>query len=383
MPVYLDCAATTPVETSVKEVMLRFLERDFGNPASPVHEYGTFARMAVDHARGQIARVVGARRDEVIFTSGATEANNLALLGLRAAGLSSGRRHIISSVIEHKSVLEPLAALTNYGFDLTLIGADDDGRMRVDELAAALRPETLLVSTMQVNNETGILQPLAEIAACLAGHDLFWHVDAAQGFGKEFASLQHPRIDMISISGHKIYGPKGIGALIARKRRGHLPPLQPLMYGGDQEQGLRPGTLAVPLIAGLGEAARSATRQQQQRFAAVQAVRARALEAIAALDPLINGDQRFCLPHFVNFSLPGIPAAAAIEALAGVIAISSTSACTSHSTAPSHVIAAMGRTDREVSSALRLAWCHLTEEIDWERVVEILSQLKSNVAQES
>jgi cysteine desulfurase len=380
MPVYLDCAATTPVEASVKEVMLRFLERDFGNPASPVHEYGTFARMAVDHARGQVARVVDARRDEVIFTSGATEANNLALLGLREAGLSSGRRHVISSVIEHKSVLEPLAALTKYGFDLTLIGVDDDGRIRVDELAAALRPETLLVSTMQVNNETGILQPLAEVAACLAGHDLFWHVDAAQGFGKEFTSLKHPRIDMISISGHKIYGPKGVGALIARKRQDRLPPLQPLMYGGDQEQGLRPGTLAVPMIAGLGEAARSAVRQQQQRLAAVQAVRSRALKAIAALDPLINGDPRYCLPHFVNFSLPGIPAAAAIKALAEVIAISSTSACTSHSTAPSHVIAAMGRSEAEVGSALRLTWCHLTEEIDWERVVTILSQLK--IAQE-
>ena len=377
MSIYLDCASTTPTEPSVAKIMRRFVEQDYGNAASPIHDYGTFARMAVDHARGQVAKLVKVRRDDVIFTSGATEANNLALLGLRDHGWQTGRRHLICSTIEHKAVLEPLEALAQSGFALTLVPAGSDGRISVAALRKALRPDTLLVSTMQVNNETGIIQPLAEIAEVLADHSAFWHVDAAQGFGKEFDSITHPRIDMISISGHKIYGPKGIGALITRKRHRESPPLKPLMYGGDQEQGLRPGTLPVPLIAGLGEAARCALRDHAERLARVHNIRKRALTALAQFDPVINGDQTHCLPHLINLSLPGIPSATTIRALAKTIAISSTSACTSHTSAPSHVLHAMGRTEAESASAVRLSWCHLTEDIDWEVVVTILKDLKN------
>jgi cysteine desulfurase len=376
MSVYLDCASTTPTEPSVARIVRRFVERDYGNAASPIHDYGTFARMAVDHARGQIAKLVKVRRDDVIFTSGATEANNLALLGLREYGLKTGRRHLLCSAIEHKAVLEPLESLTKAGFELTLIPVGSNGRISVAELRTALRADTLLVSTMQVNNETGMIQPLKEIAEVLADHDAFWHVDAAQGFGKEFDSITMARIDMISISGHKIYGPKGIGALIARKRQGEPPPLRPLMYGGDQEQGLRPGTLPVALIAGLGEAARCALRDQAERLEKVDHIRTRALSALTPLRPVINGDPAFCLPHVINISLPGIPSATAIRALAKVIAISSTSACTSHHTAPSHVLHAMGRSQAESASALRLSWCHLTDDVDWEAVVTILKALK-------
>jgi cysteine desulfurase len=377
MSVYLDCASTTPTEPSVAEIMRRFVERDFGNAASPIHDYGTFARMAVDHARGQIAKLVKARREDVIFTSGATEANNLALLGLRDYGLRTGRHHLICSTIEHKAVLEPLEALTQSGFEITLVPAVSDGRICVDALRKALRPDTLLVSTMQVNNETGVIQPLTEIAEVLTDHSAFWHVDAAQGFGKELDSITLPRIDMISISGHKIYGPKGIGALIVRKRHGEPPPLKPLMYGGDQEQGLRPGTLPVPLIAGLGEAARCALRDQAERLTKINSIRNQALTALAPLDPLINGDLANCLPHFINFSLPGIPSATIIRALAKTIAISSTSACTSHTTAPSYVLQAMGRSEAEAASAVRVSWCHLTGEVNWETVVAILKDLKN------
>ncbi|MBW6508028.1 MAG: aminotransferase class V-fold PLP-dependent enzyme [Desulfuromonadales bacterium] len=377
MSVYLDCASTTPTEPSVAKIMRRFVERDYGNAASPIHDYGTFARMAVDHARGQVAKLVKVRRDDVIFTSGATEANNLALLGLRKHGRQTGRRHLICSTIEHKAVLEPLEALSQSGFAMTLVPAGSDGRISVTELRKALRPDTLLVSTMQVNNETGIIQPLTEIAEVLADHSAFWHVDAAQGFGKEFDSITHPRIDMISISGHKIYGPKGIGALITRKRHGEPPPLKPLMYGGDQEQGLRPGTLPVPLIAGLGEAARCALRNHAERLARVRNIRNQALSALTQLDPIINGDQTHCLPHVINLSLPGIPSATIIRALAKTIAISSTSACTSHTSTPSYVLHAMGRTEAQSASAVRLSWCHLTDDIDWEAVVTILKELKT------
>jgi len=376
MPIYLDCNATTPVEPAVAKLAARFLEQDFGNPASPIHDYGLFARAAVEHARAQIARVVAARPDEVIFTSGATEANNIAILGLAQAALNAGKRHVITTAIEHKAVLEPFEALGRLGFEVEILPAGADGRFAPQQLAAALRPDTALVSTIQVNNETGVVQPLAEVAQVLAQHPAWWHVDAAQGFGKELEQLRQPRIDLLSISGHKIYAPKGVGALIARKRNATLPPLQPLMFGGGQEQGLRPGTLPVPLIVGLGEAAKLALREQEQRRERCRAFRAQALAALARLDVIQNGAEAHCLPHVVNVSVPGISSDQAIHALKDVIAISSTSACTSHTRTPSHVLAAMGLSSELAESSLRLSWCHLTPAVDWERVIDILQQLR-------
>lgn len=376
MAVYLDCNATTPLEPSVAALVSRFMERDYGNAASPIHDYGMFAKMAVEHARGQVAELAAARRDEVIFTSGATEANNIALLGLADCGRAQGRRHIISSAIEHKAVLEPLEELQRLGFEVELLPPGEDGRVAADRLAAALRPDTLLVSLMQVNNETGVAQPLAEYAAVLAGHPAFWHVDAAQGFGKQIAPIRNRRIDLISVSGHKIYGPKGIGVLIARKRGNQPLPLRPLMFGGGQEQGLRPGTLAVPLIAGLGEAAKLALRDHDQRVETCRAFRIEALAALAELAPLFNGDEQQVLPHCLNLSLPGIPADRAITALKPLIAVSSTSACTSHTRTPSHVLAAMGLPEERVESSFRMSWCHLTPPVDWSAVVATLQRLR-------
>ncbi|MDY0213272.1 MAG: aminotransferase class V-fold PLP-dependent enzyme [Desulfuromonadaceae bacterium] len=376
MATYLDCNATTPVEPSVAKLAARFLEQDYGNPASPIHDYGLFARAAVEHARAQVARVVGARPDEVIFTSGATEANNMAILGLAQSALADGKRHVVTTAIEHKAVLEPFEALERLGFEVKILPAGADGRFDPQLLAAALRPDTALVSTMQVNNETGIVQPLAEVASILAQHPAWWHVDAAQGFGKELEQLRQPRIDLLSISGHKIYAPKGVGALIARKRNSTLPPLQPLMFGGGQEQGLRPGTLAVPLIVGLGEAAKLALREREQRLEFCRAFRVQALAALARLGAVQNGAEAHCLPHVINVSIPGISSDQAIHALKEVIAISSTSACTSHTRTPSHVLAAMGLSFEQAESSLRLSWCHMTPAVDWERVIDILQQLR-------
>jgi len=376
MAVYLDCNATTPLEPAVLTLVNRFMERDYGNAASPIHDFGEFARMAVEHARGQIAELAAARREEIIFTSGATEADNLALLGLARHGLASGQRHIISTAIEHKAVLEPLAELERLGFAVELLPVDESGRLDPQRLADALRPDTLLVSTMQVNNETGISQPIAELSAMLKDHQAFWHVDAAQGFGKEIEPLRDHRIDLLSISGHKIYGPKGIGALIARKRGGAFPPLQPLMFGGGQEQGFRPGTLPVPLIAGLGEAARLALRNHAERTDHCRAFRQRLLTALAPLEPVLNGDQQQVLPHTLNLSLPGIPSDRAITALKRLVAVSSTSACTSHTRTPSHVLAAMGLEEQRIETSIRLSWCHMTPEPDWDKIVATLQFLR-------
>lgn len=376
MAIYLDCNATTPVEPSVASVVMRFLEKDFGNAASPIHDYGVFALAAVEHARGQVAEVVKTRRDEVIFTSGATESNNLAILGLAEEGVRSGRRHLITTTIEHKAVLEPFEEMARLGFNVQILPVGADGRFDPERLADALRPNTLLVSTMQVNNETGVLQPLTEVAEILSNHDAWWHVDAAQGFGKELEQLRHPRIDLTSISGHKIYGPKGIGALIARKHDRQFPPLRPLMFGGGQEQGLRPGTLPVPLIAGLGEAAKLAVRNNNERTQKCRAFREQVMAMFLALGAQRNGAEDYTLPHVLNVSLPGINSDLAIKALKNLIAVSSTSACTSHTHTPSHVLAAMGLSPEKVEQSIRLSWCHMTPEVDWHEVETILRALR-------
>lgn len=225
---------------------------------------------AVPRARDQIAAVVKCQREEVIFTSGATESNNLAILGLREHGEKTGRKHIVSTAIEHNAVLEPLEHLSKHGFEVTLLEPEADGAVSAEKVAAALRSDTLLVSVMHVNNETGIIQPLADIAQALASHDAFFHVDAAQGFGKRIAELQNPRLDLISISGHKIYAPKGIGALVTRRRGCQRPPLTPRCYGGGQERGLRPGTLPVALVVALGTAAELCVKHQTKRTARCQ-----------------------------------------------------------------------------------------------------------------
>jgi cysteine desulfurase len=376
MAIYLDCNATTPLEPSVASLVLRFLEKDFGNAASPIHDYGLFARAAVEHSRMLVGKVVGARPDEVIFTSGATESNNMAILGLIDEGLKSHRRHVITTAIEHKAVLEPFEELSRRGFEVEILPVRSDGRFSAGQLAEALRPDTLLVSTMHVNNETGVVQPLAEVAELLAGHEALWHVDAAQGYGKDIEPLLSRRIDMISVSGHKIYGPKGIGAFIVRKRDGRFPLLKPLLFGGGQEQGLRPGTLPVPLIAGLGEAAKLALRGHDERRSKCLGFRQQVRGALDSLGAAQNGEDLWTLPHCINVSLPGISSDQAINALKNVIAVSSTSACTSHTRTPSHVLGAMGRSAAEVESSLRLSWCHMTPEVDWDAVIGVLKKLR-------
>ena len=373
--VYLDCNSTTPIDPCVRDEVLRYLTEEFGNEGSRTHDYGVRARQAVQHARDQVGEVVGAKRDEVIFTSGATESNNLAILGLAAHGEQTGRKHIVSSQIEHKAVLEPLEELASHGFEVTLVPPTSGGWVDSDAVKSALRKDTLLVSVMQVNNETGVRQPIDLIAESLADHPTFLHVDAAQGFGKEITALRIPRIDLISISGHKIFGPKGVGALITRRRGYNRPPLKPLQFGGGQERGLRPGTLPVPLIVGLGLASELALREAAERTAACRNYRDSVLKALKPLEPVFNGDPEQALPHVLNFSFPGLDSEALMLTLKDIIAISNGSACTSHSYQPSHVLKAMGLSHEIVQGAVRISWCHLTEGPDWPVVAERIKKL--------
>ena len=374
-PVYLDCNATTPLDPQVRDVLVHYLTDEFGNEGSRTHEYGARAKQAVQRARDQVGAVVGVKRDEVIFTSGATESNNLAILGLRAAGHATGRKHLITTAIEHKAVLEPFEALERDGFEVTRLAVGAGGYVEPDALKAALRDDTLLVSIMQANNETGVRQPLKELASVLEGHPAYFHTDAAQGFGKDLESLRDPRIDMISVSGHKVFAPKGVGALITRRRGYERVPLKPLVYGGGQERGLRPGTLPVALIVALGEAAELAVRDNSARLARCKAIREVALGAFSGLNFKLTGEQTRVMPHVLNVSFRGLDSEALIVALKDLVAISNGSACTSASYTPSHVLKAMGMTDDEANACVRISWCHMTPDVDWAAVAERIRML--------
>ncbi|MCY3635516.1 MAG: aminotransferase class V-fold PLP-dependent enzyme [bacterium] len=373
MAVYLDFCATTPVDHRVSAVVQHFMETEFGNAGSRTHEFGMTAAHAVEEARSHVANGCGAIPEEVLFTSGATEANNLALLGLGPHAQDSGRRHALALSIEHKAVLEPFESLAkSQGIEVERVPVGECGWVDPDEISKRLRPDTFVVSTMHANNETGVIQPLSEIAKVLLDHPALWHVDAAQSFGK-CDGLAEERIDLISMSGHKLYGPMGVGALIARRRGYERPPLTPLMFGGGQERGLRPGTVPVPLVAGLGEACRLALSEQEKRSSACAAERSKATKAFEALDPIYNGDQERVLPHVMNLSIPGLDAEAAMMILRDLVAISNGSACTSSSYEPSHVLSAMGLAPERASGALRASWSHDPVLVDWEDVAERLA----------
>ena len=353
----------------MEEIFLRYVREEFGNAGSRTHEYGTRAKQAVQKARDQVAAVVKCNREEVIFTSGATESNNLAILGLRAHGEKTGRKHIVATAIEHKAVLEPLEHLEANGFAVTLIKPDESGSVSAEAVVAALRPDTLLVSVMHVNNETGVIQPIDDIAKALAKHEAFFHVDAAQSFGKRLPELQDRRIDLISISGHKIYAPKGIGALITRRRGYERTPLTPLVFGGGQERGLRPGTLPVALIVALGAAAELAARDVDKRNKYCAAIKQEALAAFSQVGGVPTGDVTKTVPSTLNIAVPGLDSEAVMLALKEVVAISNGSACTSQNYTASHVLTAMGLSEDRVKGALRFSWCHLTPKVDWPAVV--------------
>jgi cysteine desulfurase len=369
MTVYLDNNATTQVDRRVAEEIMQLFLEDYGNAGSRTHEHGQRAQQIVNRARTMIAQTLGSRDDEVVFTSGATEANNIAVLGIAPEGLRTDRRHIVSTSIEHKAVLEPLKRLEDSGFEVDLIQPDQHGRVAAADVLAAVRPDTLLVSVMAANNETGIIQPIEEICAGLAGHEAWLHVDAAQTYGKHSAPLLDRRIDLMSLSAHKVFGPKGVGALITRRRGYRRPPLTPLTVGGGQERGLRPGTLPVPLIAGFARAAELAFEEHAARQTACRSYRADVIAGLAPLGPVLHGEHENCLPHVLNVSLPGLDSEAVMVAWRELIEVSNGSACTSASYEPSHVLTAMGVPKDQVLGALRLSWSHLSPPADWPEAV--------------
>ena len=375
-PIYLDYNATTPMDRRVFDMMTPWFLTP-SNAGSRTHSYGQKAKDAVENARQQVAELLNAPPEEVFFTSGATESNNLAILGLAEYGERAGRRHIISTAIEHKAVLEPLDRLRQLGFEVELAPVTPGGYVEPETIQRLLRPDTLLVSVMHANNETGILQPVHGISELLRGTDTWFHTDAAQTFGKEVSELRSLKADLVSISGHKIYGPQGVGALLVRRRGAQKRAAQPLIFGGGQERGLRPGTVPVALAIGLGEAARLASLEWPARRAATLQTREQLLHDLQAVEYRINGDTTRCQPHVLNLSFPGLDSEAFMMATREALATSNGSACTSASYKPSHVLLAMGLGEESIESAVRLSWGAQTTRIPGDAIVATVRSLRS------
>lgn len=356
MAIYLDYNASTPIDSSVLEEMIIAYRDFYGNADSRTHSFGQNARKIVEDARKCISEILGVDKTEIIFTSGATESNNLSILGLSQWGKENNRKHIISTTIEHKAVLEPLKYLERQGFDIEYINVDMSGRIKPDKILEKLREDTLLVSMMHVNNETGIIQPVKEIGDYLNNTGTFFHIDAAQSFGKLVNEIKNLKYDMMSVSSHKIYGPQGIGCLVLRKKNFKRPPIHPIMFGGGHEGGIRPGTLPVALIAGFGKAAQIAHNEFEHRHELYSTKRKQIINQLSDVNFVINGDPHYCVPYTINISFPGVDSEALMLTLKDSCAVSNGSACTSHDYKPSHVLMAMGLEESIIESAIRFSW---------------------------
>ena len=355
---YLDYNASTPIDPRVLDVMIDVFQSKYGNADSRTHEFGESARRIVEESRGSVAKLLNVNKDEVFFTSGATESDNISILGLQEYAEQTAKKHIITTAIEHKAVLEPLSVLETKGFEVTYIKPDKSGRINPDEVLSNVRDDTLLVSVMHTNNETGIIQPIDVIGEALDNTDVFFHVDAAQSFGKLVDELKNVKYSFLSASAHKMYGPLGIGTLILRKKKFKSPPVKSIMYGGSQEHGIRPGTIPTALVAGFGKACEIALSEYQSNLTKYQHIKKEIIELLDTLkvDYVINGDVEYSIPNTINISFNGVNSEALMLATKQYCSISNGSACNSHSYKPSHVLSAMGFDIERIESAVRISW---------------------------
>ncbi|MUG98451.1 aminotransferase class V-fold PLP-dependent enzyme [Scytonema sp. UIC 10036] len=364
-PIYLDCHATTPVDERVLAAMIPYFTEHFGNPSSISHVYGWEAEAAVKQARETLATAINATPEEIIFTSGATEANNLAIKGVAEAYFQKGQ-HIITLATEHSAVLDPCQYLKTLGFQITILPVQKDGLIDLTELEQAFRSDTILVSVMAANNEIGVLQPLAEIGAMCRDRSILFHSDAAQAIGKVPLDVQAMKIDLMSLTAHKVYGPKGIGALYVRRKNPRVQ-LAAQQHGGGHERGMRSGTLYTPQIAGFGKAVEIALQEQATETERLTQLRQRLWEQLSQIEGIhLNGHPTQRLPGNLNISIEGVDGAALQLGLQSVMAVSSGSACSSTKTAPSHVLTALGNPEQLAYATVRfgIGRFNTAEEID-------------------
>lgn len=360
MSVYLDYNASSPIDERVLDCMIDVYRNHIGNADSRTHIFGEDARNVVETARKQVAGLLGVKTDEVFFTSGATESNNIAILGLREYAEKSGKKHIVTTAIEHKAVLESIKHLEKEKFSVHFVAPDLSGRVKAEDILNRVTDQTLVVSVMHVNNETGIIQPVQEIGEELSKRGILFHVDATQSCGKLVEELKDLKYNMLSFSGHKLQGPQGVGVLVLRRKSYKLPPLKAIMYGGQQEHGIRPGTIPVALVAGCGKACELA--EAEYRFNNEQAKRIKnsilSILSESGLTYHINGDQDYCVPGTLSICIEGVSSEALMISTKQFCSVSNGSACTSQSYSPSYVLSAMGIPEDQIESSVRISWGH-------------------------
>lgn len=370
LPIYLDYSATTPVDPRVAEKMIPYLCENYGNPASRSHSYGWKAEAAVEEAREQVAALVGADPKEIVWTSGATESNNLAIKGAANFYASTKGKHIITVKTEHKAVLDTVREMERQGFEATYLDVQENGLIDLEAFKAAIRPDTVLASVMFVNNEVGVIQPIAELGEICREKGVIFHVDAAQATGKVDIDLSRLKVDLMSFSAHKTYGPKGIGALyVRRKPRVRL---EAQMHGGGHERGFRSGTLATHQIVGMGEAFRIAREEMTEENIRISKLHDKLLKGLQDIEAtFVNGDLEHRVPHNLNISFAYVEGESMIMAIKD-LAVSSGSACTSASLEPSYVLRALGRDDELAHSSIRFSIGRFTTEEEIDYAIDLL-----------
>lgn len=382
MSVYLDYNSSAPIDPRVLDYMIDIYRNHIGNADSRTHDFGNDARQIVADARKKVAHLLGVDSTEVFFTSGATESSNIILQGLQDYANVSGKKHIITTTIEHHAILNTCKMLENHGFTVDYVNPGKNGRIDVNEILSKVRDDTLLVVVMHVNNETGMIQPVQEIGERLENKDVFFYVDATQSAGKLVDEVRSLKYSMLSFSAHKLEGPQGIGVMVLRKRNYRLPPVKPIFYGGQQEHGLRPGTTPVALVGGLGKACEIAEEEYHQNTQKATQIKAKILKALkeSGVKYKINGDQAYCISSTVNITFEGVSSEALMLATKQYLSISNESACNSKSYEPSYVLKAMGLKDDDLYDSVRMSWGPQTDPAavgeNWKNLLMVVKSLQ-------
>lgn len=374
MSLYLDYNASAPIDERVLDTMVDVYRDHIGNADSRTHTHGDDTRGIVERARRQVASLFGIQPNEVFFTSGSTESNNIAIQGLKEYAEKTGKKHIVTTAIEHKAVLETVKAMGKQGYDVDIVYPDRDGRVSADDVLRRVRNDTLLVSVMHVNNETGIIQPVKEVGTALKEKKVLFHVDATQSCGKLVKEIRELDYNMLSFSAHKLRGPQGIGCLILRRVNYSLPPIKAIMYGGQQENGIRPGTIPVALVAGCGKACEIAGQEHKDNYIKLTELK-KCLTSLlegSGLTYHFNGDQNFCVQNTANVCIEGVSSEALMIMTKQYCSISNGSACTSKSYDPSYVLTAMGIASEQSECSVRISWGPDTDHIQFVNSIRYL-----------
>lgn len=382
MGIYLDNNSSSPIDERVLAVMIDVYLNSYGNADSRTHNHGEQARTIVENARKQVASLLEIDSSEVFFTSGSTESNNITIQGLEEYALKTNKKHIITSAIEHKSILETVNMMKKKGFDVDIVNPDLSGQINVQEILDKVRDDTFLVSVMHVNNETGIIQPVDRLGTELEKRNILFHVDATQSCGKLVDEIRNLKYNMLSFSAHKLKGPQGVGVLILRKKKYKLPPVKNIMYGGQQEGGIRPGTIPVALVAGCGKACEIAEKEYRENSHKCKSLKVILEELLkkSNVNYHYNGAQQYCIDSSVNICFKGVMSEALMLSSKQYCSVSNGSACTSKSYSPSYVLEAMGIPIEDIENSIRISWGPETNEIEFHDNINKMIEIARSLA---